>query len=136
MDGENVRKRRKGVKNKDSYKSEVIKHSRVEGKEYKNNDGKIFAARKTGARCNYKQACFSYIEEVQQTLILNGFNSLKTKDEQDLYIPGLIECQPVQRKRPIGKKTVWWSVAIASNTMTSVMLKRRNYKLCIGAISL
>ena len=65
MDCKNVRKRRKGVKNKDSYKSEVIKRSRVEGKEYTNNYGKIVSARKTSARCNCKQACFSYIEEVQ-----------------------------------------------------------------------
>ena len=52
MDVENVRKRHKGVKNKDSYKSEVIKRSHVEGKKYKNNDGKMVSARKTGARCN------------------------------------------------------------------------------------
>lgn len=50
-DVETPKKRRKGVRNDENYKKNVIKKSRVEGSEYVNYKGRTILARKQGAPC-------------------------------------------------------------------------------------
>jgi hypothetical protein len=48
-------------------------------------------------RC--KKQCLSVFTDDEKKSLLEMFNQMKDKDEQDSYIQRLMELQPVQRKR-------------------------------------
>lgn len=48
-------------------------------------------------RC--RKQCLSVFTDDEKKSILEMFNQMKNKDEQDIFIQRLMELQPVQRKR-------------------------------------
>lgn len=55
----------------------------------------------TGLNCNCKRyKCFGVVNEEQRTRILKYFNLLPSRDDQNLYLSGLISVLEIQRRRP------------------------------------
>lgn len=55
-DNRETRKRKKGVRNVDTYKKEVIKRSRLLGSEYVNTKGNVVSTKSnTGKNCDCKE---------------------------------------------------------------------------------
>ncbi|XP_046971055.1 uncharacterized protein LOC124538094 [Vanessa cardui] len=55
----------------------------------------------TGPSCNCKRyKCFEAVNEEQRATILKDFNLLPSRDEQNLYLCGLIRVLEIQRRRP------------------------------------
>lgn len=71
-------------------------------------------SRETGEPCNCKDKCFEKINEVERAEILKYVNSLKTHDEVNLYLTGLVNILPIQRHRVKDEldanfRDVWYS---------------------------
>lgn len=61
----------------------------------------------TGPNCYCKRyKCFEKVNEEQRARILKYFNLLPSKDEQDLYLSGLISVLEIQRRRPRNEESV------------------------------
>jgi len=71
---ENPRKRKKDVRNRSEYQSEVIKQALVKDTEYVNYAGQTVPAIITGQCCICKNVCFSKVNEFEQVHILDRFN--------------------------------------------------------------
>lgn len=55
----------------------------------------------TGSSCNCKRyKCFEAVNKEQRARILKDFNLLPSRDEQNLYLCGLISVLEIQRRRP------------------------------------
>lgn len=61
--------------------------------------GKKVEARKVGANCNCKKACFNSIGNDELSVLLNEFNLLGSYDLQNVHLYSLITATDVQRKR-------------------------------------
>ncbi|KAG8275690.1 hypothetical protein J6590_081537 [Homalodisca vitripennis] len=95
----NVGKKRK--QNPRNYKRNQIKSARLSGQAYESFSGKKVEEKKVGNPCRCSAKCFEHIgpENVQDTF--NRFYSAyKTKDEQDLFLHGLIDVGDVVTRRP------------------------------------
>ena len=54
---------------------------------------------KTGNPCGCKQKCFNVIKKDKQDFLIQRFNSMGPKNEQDSYLSCLITPCPVKRRR-------------------------------------
>ncbi|XP_054287369.1 uncharacterized protein LOC129003147 [Macrosteles quadrilineatus] len=97
--GKETNKRKRGVRNIEKYKVNVIKKARIRGDEYVNYKGNVTEARTTGIPCTCRMKCFERITEEDQLDILNRGGSFQNKDEQDLFYQSLIEAYPVKTRR-------------------------------------
>ncbi|CAG9827956.1 unnamed protein product [Diabrotica balteata] len=86
-----VKHRKRGVRHDDEYKRNVIKQSRIKGISYVSYKGKTVPNKKIGLACKCPLKCFTKIKEDDRNEIFDKFYRLNTKDEQDLYLQGLIE---------------------------------------------
>ena len=79
---ENPRKRPKKGRKRDS-----LKKARLSG-------------HVTGRNCECKDLkCFEQVSENEQSRIIDHFNQISTKDEQDCFLAGLMNIKPVERRR-------------------------------------
>ncbi|CAH0561691.1 unnamed protein product [Brassicogethes aeneus] len=92
-------KRIKGIFHTEEYKRNVIRKSKVAGKQHTNWRGNIVESRKTDDPCSCKKKCFSSLTTEYLQYRLSHFNNFKNKNEQDIYLQGLITVANVQRKR-------------------------------------
>lgn len=91
-------------------------------------------SRETGDPCICKDKCFEKIKEVERAEILKHVNSLKTHDEVNLYLTGLVNILPIQRHRVKNKlganfRDVWYSYSIRVERNDSV----EEVKVCKNA---
>lgn len=97
---EETRKRKKGVRHVSDYKKEVIKRSRLLGKEYVNTRGNVVMKKtNTDENCDCKEQCTSKYSFEDKLTIFTHLYDGKPKDQQDTYLMGLIESSEVKRRR-------------------------------------
>lgn len=96
----NSNSRKRGQRNADAYKQRVIKMAKVKGYDYTNYAGKPIPKRTTGDDCNCPLKCFSKYNDNEKSEIIENINKMKNKNEQDIYLQGLMDSYLVKRKRP------------------------------------
>jgi hypothetical protein len=100
LESENtVRESKKRTNNSSNYKRNVIKKAKLQGIDHINHVGKSVPAKKTGESCSCNLKCFNSISKDNQLDILTNFLNIPTKNQQDLFLQGLIECCDVKRHR-------------------------------------
>ena len=69
------------------------------------NKQKRLSGHVTGPNCNCSRfKCFENVDSTERQRIIDHFNSLPTKDEQDCYISSLITINPIKRKKSSNDK--------------------------------
>ncbi|KAI4464122.1 hypothetical protein MML48_4g00007777 [Holotrichia oblita] len=88
-------------KKRKEKKSSVITLAKIKGEEHVNHVGKLVNKRKTGEdrRCK-RFKCFSKISTNDRIMLLQNFNSMSSKNDQDSHLCGLISIQNISRRRP------------------------------------
>nr|CAI5866003.1 unnamed protein product [Callosobruchus analis] len=85
------------------YDRNIIKNARVEGKSYTSSKGKNISAKHVGSSpCRLK--CYEKFSEDDKLQIFQRFYSLQTKDEQDIFLEGLIQVLNIKQRRPRQKR--------------------------------
>ncbi|KAI4454181.1 dna-directed rna polymerases i ii and iii subunit rpabc2 [Holotrichia oblita] len=88
-------------KKRKEKKSSVITLAKIKGEEHVNHVGKLVNKRKTGEDCRCKRfKCFSKISTNDRIMLLQNFNSMSSKNDQDSHLCGLISIQNISRRRP------------------------------------
>ncbi|CAH1100476.1 unnamed protein product [Psylliodes chrysocephalus] len=72
----------------------------VTSQEYVNYKGNVVPAKSVGDLCNCKLKCLEKITNEQQLEAFERFYNLATKDEQDLYLQGLVHVSSIKTRRP------------------------------------
>nr|CAH7754812.1 unnamed protein product [Callosobruchus chinensis] len=81
------------------YDRNIRKKARVEGKSYTSSKGKNIPAKHVGGSpCRLK--CYEKFNEDDKLQIFQRFYSLQTKDEQDIFLQGLIQVLNIKQRRP------------------------------------
>lgn len=97
----NTPHRRKWPRNPENWKKSVAKAKRAKGEEYTSPcTGMIVPARATGPNCHCKMGCFERVSTEERARLLDAFNALANKDLQDVHLFGLIQSNPIKRRRP------------------------------------
>lgn len=94
---------KKRAKDESTWKRNVAKKRRAEGKSYiglENKNKCVKEERKTGNDCNCKFKCFQKIDDRSKHNILMIFNNIGNKEKQDIFIGGQISVKRVERQRP------------------------------------
>ncbi|GFO05163.1 hypothetical protein PoB_003166800 [Plakobranchus ocellatus] len=71
----------------------------AKGEAYTTKTGKAMPARKTGQGCNGRLNCFERIVGDHRDKILQSFNDIGDKQQQDIYLHGCIDLHAPKRKR-------------------------------------
>ncbi|KAL0273077.1 UNVERIFIED_CONTAM: hypothetical protein PYX00_005836 [Menopon gallinae] len=95
---EKVKTTKKRTRNPDAWKRVKQKRARIAGKEYLNVRGNYVAPRKIGPDCQCKLMCYKQVDESMRNMIFEGFYDLKSYDEQNAYLFGLIRKHDIKRK--------------------------------------
>lgn len=93
-------KRKRGVRNTDTYKQQKIKLAKLHGESYTSYSGKEIPARKSECKCTCTLKCSKVFDDTACMSILKKFNEFECKNNQDTYLQGLLEVQPVKTHRP------------------------------------
>lgn len=93
-----IQRKRKGVRNETS--AEKIKRSRVKGLPYENYKGVLVPGKKPGEACGCALKCFEKIDEESRLQAFASLHNLNSKNEQDIFLYGLIEVVSIKQKRP------------------------------------
>ena len=92
---------RKRPRKPEMWTRAIAKAKRAKGEEYTSpSTGKTVLVRTTGPDCKCKRRCFERISENERASILKEFYQLANKDLQDAHLFGLIQSNPVKRRRP------------------------------------
>lgn len=75
------------------------KRLRIAGLEYINANGKVVPPKQPGSDCNCRRRCFQRVPEDIRLKTFQGYYSMKTHDEQNAYLFGLMRQVDVKRKR-------------------------------------
>lgn len=75
------------------------KRLRIAGLEYINANGKIVPPKQPGPDCHCRRRCYQKVPEDIRLKTFQGFYSMKTHDEQNSYLFGLMRQVDVKRKR-------------------------------------
>ena len=95
------RRPRKRPRKPETWTRAIAKAKRAKGEEYTSpSTGKTVLARTTGPDCKCKRRCFERISEDERASILKEFYQLANKDLQVAHLFGLIQSNPVKRRRP------------------------------------
>lgn len=79
--------------------------------------------------CRCKKGCFKKLSEGDQMSIFNRFYQLNSKNEQDIFLQGLIEIYDVNRKRPRSEKA-----RINQNSFKyNVLIDNMKQEVCLNA---
>lgn len=89
---------KKRTKNEKEWKRVKQKTARIAGKEYLNVRGNYVPPRKIGPDCQCKLMCYKQVDEDTRNMIFESFYDLKSYDEQNSYLFGLIRKQDIKRK--------------------------------------
>lgn len=89
---------KKRTRNPEGWKRVRQKKARIAGKEYLNVRGHYVPARKIGPDCKCKLMCYKQVDESMRNMIFEGFYNLKSYDEQNAYLFGLIRKHDIKRK--------------------------------------
>ncbi|XP_053600014.1 uncharacterized protein LOC128669298 [Plodia interpunctella] len=91
------------TKNPEEWHKQKQKRLRIAGLEYINANGKLVPPKQPGPDCNCRRGCFQKVPEEVRLKTFQGFYSMKTHDEQNAYLFGLMRQVDVKRKRVKGK---------------------------------
>lgn len=72
---------------------------RIAGLEYINANGKVVPQKQPGPDCHCRRRCFQKVPEEVRLKTFHGFYSMKSHDEQNAYLFGLMRQVDVKRKR-------------------------------------
>ncbi|XP_041973034.1 uncharacterized protein LOC121728806 [Aricia agestis] len=86
-------------RNPEEWHKQKQKRLRIAGLEYVNANGKIVPPKQPGPDCNCRRKCFQKVPEDIRLKTFQGFYSMKTHDEQNAYLFGLMRQVDVKRKR-------------------------------------
>ncbi|XP_063530274.1 uncharacterized protein LOC134741430 isoform X1 [Cydia strobilella] len=86
-------------RNPEEWHKQKQKRLRIAGLEYINANGKIVPPKQPGPDCNCRRKCFQKVPEDIRLRTFHGFYSMKTHDEQNAYLFGLMRQVDVKRKR-------------------------------------
>ncbi|KAJ8878997.1 hypothetical protein PR048_019603 [Dryococelus australis] len=86
-------------RNPSEWKREKRKRSIIAGESHISVKGELVLPKKIGADCNCKLKCYKKVDENTRQRLFKGYYSLKTYDEQNAYLFGLIKKQDVKRKK-------------------------------------
>lgn len=95
---EEMQKKRKGVRKETP--AALIKRSRVKGLPYKNYKGVPVPGKISGESCRCSLKCFDKIDELDRIQAFANLRDLDTKNEQDIFLYGLIDVVAVKQRRP------------------------------------
>ncbi|KAL4709319.1 hypothetical protein ACJJTC_007051 [Scirpophaga incertulas] len=87
------------TRNPEEWHKQKQKRLRIAGLEYINANGKVVPQKQPGPDCNCRRRCFERIPEDVRLKTFQGFYSMKTHDEQNAYLFGLMRQVDVKRKR-------------------------------------
>ncbi|XP_063230663.1 uncharacterized protein LOC134535479 [Bacillus rossius redtenbacheri] len=120
-------KRKKGVRNVEEYKCQRIKRARLQGKEYANYRGNVVKTKSTTESCRCARKCYDKIDIAQRGKLLDAIHSFSCKNEQDIYLQGLLDAVPIKLRRPRnGDK----SGKRSSSFTFHVVIQERRVKVC------
>lgn len=105
--------------NSADYSRNIIKQARIHGQAYVTPKNKIVPAKTIGPPCQCAKKCCETITEDNKIEIFNKLYDLSTKNEQDIYLQGLIICKDIKRRRvqkenPLRQKTFLYTVQIGN----------------------
>ncbi|KAJ0184347.1 hypothetical protein K1T71_000770 [Dendrolimus kikuchii] len=92
------RKRRLNNPQPESHKQKQ-KRLRIAGLEYINSKGKVVPPKQPGPDCLCRRKCFQNVPEDVRLKIFHGFYSMKSRDERNAYLFGLMRQVDIKRKR-------------------------------------
>ncbi|CAH2014407.1 unnamed protein product [Acanthoscelides obtectus] len=84
----------------ETWKRNERKKARLLGSQYTTKTGKIVNKREVEADCTCKNKCMTKFTMEEKEAVLRALYEKGSKNEQDVYLHGLMECKPVVRKRP------------------------------------
>lgn len=87
------------ARNQSEWKREKRKRSIIAGEPHVTVRGEMTEQKKIGSDCLCKLKCYEKIDEKTRQMLFDGFYSLKTYDEQNAYLFGLIRKHDVKRKK-------------------------------------
>ncbi|XP_063237439.1 uncharacterized protein LOC134539381 [Bacillus rossius redtenbacheri] len=120
-------KRKKGVRNVEEYKCQRIKRARLQGKEYANYRRNVVKTKSTTESCRCARKCYDKIDIAQRGKLLDAIHSFSCKNEQDIYLQGLLDAVPIKHRRPRnGDK----SGKRSSSFTFHVVIQERRVKVC------
>jgi hypothetical protein len=95
---------KKRVNHSSEYRRNVIKKATIHGEEHVNYIGKTVPREVSGEDCKCCRGCFSIIAKDNRSLSLTYILNMESKNDQDLFLQGLIIASDVQRHRPRNEK--------------------------------
>lgn len=81
------------------WQKQKQKRLRIAGKEHISTKGKLVPEKKPGPDCNCRRKCYQKVPEAVRLKTFEGFYSMKTHDEQNAYLFGLMRQIDIKRKR-------------------------------------
>nr|CAI5850994.1 unnamed protein product [Callosobruchus analis] len=120
-------KRRK--KQPHEWKQNKRKQARLRGEEYVSTSGKTISRKMVGEiSCSDK--CTEQILQDEKQAILSKLHEMKSKDQQDTYLMGLMEVKPIARRRKSSRNCV--KTATFSYWISQHGRRKQNYSLRFG----
>ncbi|XP_046978830.1 uncharacterized protein LOC124544358 isoform X1 [Vanessa cardui] len=87
------------TRNPEEWHKQKQKRLRIAGLEYINANGKVVPPKQPGPDCNCRRQCFQKVPDDVRLKTFQGFYAMKTHDEQNAYLFGLMRQVDVKRKR-------------------------------------
>lgn len=84
------------------WTKEKRKRLRIAGKEYVNAKGSVVSEKQPGPDCKCRRKCYERVPKATRMKLFKGYYALKSHDEQNAYLFGLIRKVPIARKRAEG----------------------------------
>nr|CAI5821871.1 unnamed protein product [Callosobruchus analis] len=97
-------KRRK--KQPHEWKQNKRKQARLRGEEYVSTSGKTISRKMVGEISSCSDKCTEQILQDEKQAILSKLYEMKSKDQQDTYLMGLMEVKPIARRRKSSRNCV------------------------------
>nr|CAI5850995.1 unnamed protein product [Callosobruchus analis] len=97
-------KRRK--KQPHEWKQNKRKQARLRGEEYVSTSGKTISRKMVGEISSCSDKCTEQILQDEKQAILSKLHEMKSKDQQDTYLMGLMEVKPIARRRKSSRNCV------------------------------
>ncbi|KAK7874457.1 hypothetical protein R5R35_001547 [Gryllus longicercus] len=89
------------IKNQAEWKREKRKRSIIAGESHYSVKGEFVSRKEIGSDCKCKLKCYEKVDCRLRQMLFEGFYSLKSYDEQNAYLFGLIRKHDVKRKKNI-----------------------------------
>ncbi|XP_066999751.1 uncharacterized protein [Anabrus simplex] len=86
-------------RNQSEWKREKRKRSIIAGESHISVKGEFISRKEIGSDCKCKLKCYEKVDAITRQMLFDGFYSLKSYDEQNAYLFGLIRKHDVKRKK-------------------------------------